>query len=133
MESRTYIVDWYDSPFGTFIWMYNAKKPPHVLSKFAMDKLITQEVSYHISVGLSARMHRNKKEHWPTLLLWISLYEIKNIKNADIEIEDFKKFTFSTRSFNPYDPHFFVKDHCARVKFPWIHEACHWAEEDPWR
>ena len=26
-----------------------------------------------------------------------------------------------------------MKDHYARVKFPWIHEACHWTKEDPWR
>ena len=36
MEALIGIVDWYASPSGTFIWMYNAKKPPHVLPKFAL-------------------------------------------------------------------------------------------------
>ena len=48
-------------------------------------------------------------------------------------MEEIKKYPFDTRSYNPYDPHCFVKDHCARVKFQWIHGACHWAEEDPWK
>ena len=48
-------------------------------------------------------------------------------------MEEFKRFTFSTRSFNPYDPHCLVKDHCARVQHPWIHGACHWPKEYPWR
>ena len=26
-----------------------------------------------------------------------------------------------------------MKDHCARVQFQWIHGACHWAKEDPWK
>lgn len=26
-----------------------------------------------------------------------------------------------------------MKDHCTRVLFNWMHGACHWEEEDPWR
>lgn len=48
-------------------------------------------------------------------------------------MEEFKRFTLGPRSFNPYDPHFLVMDHCTRVKHPWIHEVCHWPKEDPWR
>ena len=40
MEEPINIADWYASPFGTFIWMYSVEKPPHVLPKFCMDKLI---------------------------------------------------------------------------------------------
>jgi len=79
------------------------------------------------------RLHRKKKAPWPALPLWIELYEIHNIKHAKAETEEFKRFTFGTRIFNPYDPHCLVKDHYARVWFPWIHGACHWPKEDPWR
>jgi len=48
-------------------------------------------------------------------------------------MKEFKRFTLGTRSFNPYDLHYLVKDHCARVYHTWIHRACHWLEEDPWR
>lgn len=44
-----------------------------------------------------------------------------------------KKYPFDLRSYNPYDLHCRVKDHYARVQFNWIHVACHWAKEDPWR
>jgi len=107
--------------------MYSAKKPPHVLSKFSLDKLIMQELSYHISIGLPSRLHRKKKEPWPSLTLWIGLYEIWNSKHADVEEEEIKKYPVDSRSYNPYDLHCLVKDHCARVEFQWIHEACHWA------
>lgn len=133
MEALIDIAYWYASPLGTFIWMYNADKAPHVLPKFSMDKLVMQEVSYHISTGLSVRLHKKKKAPWPTLPLWIGLYDIQNLKDVEAETKEFKRFTFDTRSFNLYDLHCLVKDHFARVQHPLIHGACHWLEEDPWR
>lgn len=61
MEALIDIADWYASPSSTFIQMYNTEKPLHVLSKFSLDKLVMQEVSYHISAGLTAKLHRKKK------------------------------------------------------------------------
>lgn len=61
VEELIDITDWYASPFGTFIWMYSAEKPPHVLLKIFMAKIIMKEVQYHISAGLLARLHRKKK------------------------------------------------------------------------
>ena len=52
MEALIDIADWYASPSSTFIRMYKAEKPLHVLSKFSLDKLVMQELSYHISAGL---------------------------------------------------------------------------------
>lgn len=69
MEALIDIADWYASPFGTFICMYSMEKPHHVLPKFAMDKLVMQEKSYHTSARLSARLHRKRKAPWPTLPL----------------------------------------------------------------
>lgn len=118
MEALIDIANWYASSLGTFIRMYNMEKALHVLPKLYMDKLVMQEVSYHISTGLSARLQRKKKAPWPTLPLWTRLYEIQNLKHAEAEIGEFKRFTFDTKSFNSYDPHFLVKDHCARVLDP---------------
>ena len=115
MEALIDIEDWYVSPLCTFIGMYNVEKALHVLPKFSIDKLIMQEVSYHISTRFSARLHKKKKAPWPTLPLWIRLYEIQNLKHAEAETEEFKRFTFGTRSFNPYEPHFLLKDHYERV------------------
>ena len=85
MEAVIDIADWYALLSGTFIWMYSAEKPPHVFSKFSIDKLVMQEVSYHISACLSARLHRKKKAPWPTLPLRIGLYEIQNLKHANVK------------------------------------------------
>lgn len=76
MEALIDIDDSYSSPSDTFKRMYNAEKPLHVLPKFALDKLVMQEVSYHISTGLSTRLNWKKKAHWPTLPLQIGLYNI---------------------------------------------------------
>ena len=82
---------------------------------------------------MSARLHRKNKVPSSVLPLRIRLYEIQNLKHADAKMEEFKRFTFDTRSFNPYDAHCFLKDDCVRMQFIWIHGACHWLEEDPWR
>ena len=93
MEALIDIVDWYASPLGTFI------------RKFSMDKLVMQEVAYHISIRLSATLHRKKKAPWPALPLQIGLYEIQSLKHIEAETKEFNRFTFGSRSFNTYDPH----------------------------
>lgn len=94
MEALLNIVNWYASLYDTFIWMYSVEKSPHALQNFSFDKLVMQEVSYHITTKLFARLHCKKKEPWPTLLLWIGLYEIRNFKNVDVKAEEIKKYTF---------------------------------------
>lgn len=74
--------------------MFSEEKPPHVLLKFALGVLVMQEVAYHISTGLTARLQRKKKAPWPTLLLWIRLYEIWSIKQENIEEKLMKKYSF---------------------------------------
>ena len=70
------IIDWYASPNGTFIGMYSVEKDLYVLLKFSMDKLVMQEVAYHISTGLLAGLHRKKKPPWSMLPLRVGLYTI---------------------------------------------------------
>lgn len=40
IEAIIDIANCYGSSSNTFIWMYNVEKPPHVLPKFSLDKLI---------------------------------------------------------------------------------------------
>jgi len=133
MQTLINIADWHASPDNTFIRMFGEEKPLHVLPRFATDKFLIQEVAYHISTRLSTRIHKRKKAPWPSLLLWIGLYEIQSLKDADAEAKDIKKFEFFTKIFNPYDPHCICMNHCVKVYYPWIHGPCHWPEEDPWR
>ena len=103
--------------------MFGGEKPLHVLPRFSTDKLVMQEISYHPSTGLSATLHRRKKAPWPALLLWIRLYEIKSLKDADVEAKEILKFMFGTKAFNPYDPHVICKNHYGKVYYPWIHRT----------
>lgn len=62
MHALLNFVDWYSSPGGTFIKMFGGEKPLNFLPRYATDKLVMQEVAYHISTGLSVGLHRRKKE-----------------------------------------------------------------------
>ncbi len=127
------ITDWYASLGSTFIIVFSREKSPHVLQRYATDNLIMQEVSYHLSIGLLAGLHRKKKAPWPSFPLRIGLYDIKSLKDVYVEAKEIVKFNFETKDFNLYYLHGIYKDHCVRVYFSWIHRACHWPEEDPWR
>lgn len=133
MEALLSIENWYPSRSGTFIGIFGGEKPLHVLPRFATDKLMMQEIIYHISIGLPVRLHKSNKAPWSTLPLWIGLYKIKCLNDAYVEAEEIKKYEFGNKDYNSYDPYEIFKNHCARVYYPWIHGACHWEEEDPWR
>ena len=63
-EAVEVIVDiafWYASLSSTLIIVFGREKPPHVLPRYATDKLIMQEVSYHLTTRLLASLHRMKK------------------------------------------------------------------------
>lgn len=105
----------YASLDGTFIRMFGRENPPRVLPRYATEKIIMQEVSYHLTTGLSVGKHRKKKAPWPALPLWVRLYEIKSLKYANVEAKDIVKFEFGTNEFNLYDPHSVWKDHCTQV------------------
>lgn len=76
MEALVDIANWYASTLDTFIRMYNVEKALQVLPNFSMDKLVMQEVTYHISKGLSPRLHKKKKNPWSALPFRIRLYKI---------------------------------------------------------
>jgi len=131
MQAFLNIENWYAPLDVTFIRMFGMENPLHELLMFSTDKLVMQEVAYHISTGLSAGLHRRKKAPWPTLSFWIGFYETHTLKDVDVEAKELKKFLFGTKSFNLYYPHCICKSHCAKVYYPSIHGACHWSEEDP--
>lgn len=66
MEVIVDIADWYASPDGTFIRVFGREKHMHFLQRYATDKLIMEEVSYHLATGLLATLHRRKKAPWHT-------------------------------------------------------------------
>ena len=57
MEVIIGISYWYASLGGPFIRVFGEENPQHVLLRYVTEKMIMQEVSYHILVGLLARIH----------------------------------------------------------------------------
>lgn len=51
MEASIGIANLYTSLSSTFIRIFSAEKPPHLLPKFSLDVLVMQEVAYKILGG----------------------------------------------------------------------------------
>jgi len=115
MEVVSEIIDWFASPDGTFLRVFDGQNSSHILARYATDNLSMQKVSYYLSTGLSAALHRRKKAPWLTLPMQIGLYEIKNPKVVDTEGKAIKKFAFGIRDSNPHDYRGIFKDDCARI------------------
>ena len=67
MQALFNIAECYASHGGTFIRMFGLEKPSHELPRFATNKLVMQEVAYHIFTGLSIGLHRRKKASSSTM------------------------------------------------------------------
>lgn len=61
METIMDIAYWYASPSGTYLRVFGGEKPPHFLPMYATDKIVMQEVSYQLAIGLLVALHMNKK------------------------------------------------------------------------
>jgi hypothetical protein len=84
------IGDWYLMEHGTYIRIYGAMKPPHLLPRFIPDKLVLQEVAYQTIIhGVEGMLYRSKKSIWPPLPLYIGNYFFENTKQAQVEVDVF--------------------------------------------
>jgi hypothetical protein len=82
------IGDWYLMEHGTYIRIYGAKKPPHLLPLFNPDKLVLQEVAYQTIIhGVRGILYRSKKSIWTPLPLYIDNYFFENTKQALAEVD----------------------------------------------
>lgn len=118
-------------PVATSLVCLEERSLLHLLPRYATYKLVMQEVSYHLSTGLSTGVHRKKKLSWLILPFWIRLYEIKSLNDAYVKAKEILTFDFSTKDFNPYDPHGICKNHSMKVYYPWIHWTFESHDEDP--
>ena len=67
MEAILEIAYWFASPDDTFLRVFDDHKLSHIFLRYATNKLVKQEVSYHLSTGLLGDLHRKKKAPWPAL------------------------------------------------------------------
>lgn len=52
MKEMLELANWFALLDGTFLRVFSCRKSPHLLLSYAIDKLVMQEVSYHISIRL---------------------------------------------------------------------------------
>ena len=98
MEVIVSITYWYASPIGTFVRVFGGEKPSHFLPRYPIDRLIMQEVSYHLSIGFLIGLYRKKKVQWLTPIFWIKLYDIKSLKDANTQAKEIVGFKLGTIS-----------------------------------
>jgi len=63
------LANWFASLNDTYLIVFGGHKSPHFLPRYATDKLVMQEVAYHLSTGLSWVLQMKKKSPWATLPL----------------------------------------------------------------
>jgi hypothetical protein len=62
------IGDWYLMEHDTYIWIYGAIKPTHLLPRFIPDKIVLREVSYQTIIhGVRGMLYRLEKSIWTPL------------------------------------------------------------------
>ena len=78
------IGDWCLMENGTYIKIYGAMKPPHLLPRFVPDKLVLQEVAYIQTIihGIRGMLYKSNKSIWPPLPLYIGSYFFEKTKQA---------------------------------------------------
>jgi hypothetical protein len=63
---------WYMKKYYTYVSIYGATRPPHLLPKYVPDKLLAREVAYQpINKGFIAYLLEKNKMYWPNFLIHI--------------------------------------------------------------
>jgi hypothetical protein len=101
----------------TYIIIYGAMKPLHLIPQFILDKLVLQEVSYKAIIhGFGGMLYRSKKAIWPPLPLYIGKYFFQNTKQAQTKVDVLLYYKFGEARFRRHDPKNIVKDHFNRMR-----------------
>ena len=89
MEIVTKVSNQFPIPESTFFRVFGSFQTPHALPKFVTKKLL-QEVCYQMTSKISKTLSKAKKKPWPTLLLTIGDYTVKDFKEVEAEAKDIK-------------------------------------------
>lgn len=119
MDSVSNVSDWFASPDDTYLRVFGCQKPSHLLPRYAIDKLVMQEVAYLLAIGLSTILQRKNKAPWPAFPLHMGSYEIKNLKAAKAEVKELENLRFGMIDYHQHYPRGICKQHCAKLHFNW--------------
>jgi hypothetical protein len=125
------IRDWYLMENDTYIRIYGAMKPPHLLPRFVPDKLVLQEVAYQTIIhGVRGMLYRSKKAIWPPLPLYIDNYFFENTKQAQTKVDILLSYHFGEERFRRHDPKNIVKENFNSMRLPYEYTTEFWEEEE---
>jgi hypothetical protein len=125
------IGDWYLMEHDTYIRIYGAMKPPHLLPRFVPNKLVFEEVAYQTIIhGVVGMLYRSKKEIFPPLPLYIGNYFFENTKQSQSEVDILLSYHFGEEIFMRHDPQNIVKDHFNSMRLLHEYTIEFWEEEE---
>jgi hypothetical protein len=105
------IGDCYLMEHHTYIRIYGAMKPTHLLPRFVPDKLVLQEVAYQtIMHGVRGMLYRLKKAIWSPFPLCIGNYFFENTKQAHTKVDILFSYHFGEERFKRHDHENIVKE-----------------------
>jgi hypothetical protein len=106
------IGDWYIKKYYTYVRIYGAIGPPHLLSKYVPDKLLVREISYQtIEKGVTSYLSEKNKKYWPIFPLHIGRHTLSNKPHAEKEAEALREICLFTGSIKGHDPQNVVYEH----------------------
>ena len=85
-ESIVYVTNVFASPQETFIKVFGAYKIPHLMPLFVKNKVVMQEVGYHICTGLFGSLQKSKKSPWHIFPMKIISYNLKRFKAIEAKL-----------------------------------------------
>jgi hypothetical protein len=95
MEVIRRIGDWYLMEHDTYIRVYGAMKPPHLLPQFVPDNIVLQEVSYQTIIhGVGECYIESKRKFGHHLPLYVGNYFFENTKQAQAEVNTLLSYHF---------------------------------------
>ena len=96
--------DWYITPDGVYLKIFDSTKPSHQLPHFVPNTLLLQEISYQTYVnGVASSLHRNKKGLWPSFPLLTKFCKIENFKRVKDEVGILSSLKLREVSFQRHD------------------------------
>jgi hypothetical protein len=103
--------------YYTYVRIFGATGPPHLLPKYVPDKLLAREVAYQtIEKGVTAYLSEKNKKYWPNFPLHIGQYSLLNKKHVEKEVEVLKEICLCTGNKKGHDPQNIIYKHIKVVK-----------------
>jgi hypothetical protein len=81
--------------YYTFIRIFGATGPPHLLPKYVPDKLLAREIAYQtVEKGATSYLSREKKRYWPIFPLHIGQFSLLNKNKMKRRLKPLRNYVY---------------------------------------